>query len=183
MSDGGEISHPDTLICELITEPERPVTAEEVARILEHVARAPFNMRRIDVPPVLVGREFFGRRLGAREDSLTVHLAQRVLANEQWSNTTTKEEFLRDIERAVLHPDVALAVYETRRTNYAAVVAPNVVSRSRLGRQPGKLMVVPYSANRGRIVSAWQARDEENLLVPERARWIKPLKEFRNFES
>ncbi len=183
LSDRGEVSYPDALIRELIADPERPATVEEVAKILEHVARAPFNTRMTDVPAELVGLEFLGEELRVREDSLTAHMAQRVLRDDQWSVTTTKEEFLEDIRQAILHPEAALAVYETRRTHYAAVVAPNVVPRSRLGRQPGRFVVIPYSANRGRIVSTWQARDEANLLVPERACWIKPLKRPRNSGS
>lgn len=166
------IGEPAALIRELIAHPERSVTAEEVAGILEHVARAPFNTRSIDVPPVLVGREFLGRRLGAREDSLTVHVAQRVLRDEQWSDATTKEEFLQDIRQAVLHPEARLAVYEARRTDYAAVVAPNTVPSERLGQAPGRYIIVFYSANRGRIISARQARDESKFNVPERARWL-----------
>jgi len=169
----GEIDlHPDVLIRELIADPERLATAEEVARILEYIARAPFNTRRIDVPPVLVGRKFFGRRLEAREDSLTVHLAQRVFVDEQWSDNTMKEEFLEDIEQAVLHPEARLAVYEARQTDYAAVAAPNTVPSERLGRAPGGCVIVFYSANRGRIISARQARDESKFNVPERARWL-----------
>ena len=172
MSDGETEHHPDALIRELIAYPERIAAVEEIARILKHVARAPFNTRRIEVPPVLVGREFFGRRLGIEEDSLTVHVAQRVLRDEQWSGTTTTEEFLEDIKRAALHPEARLAVYEARRTNYTAVVAPNTVPPERLGRAPGRYVVVFYSANRGRIISARQARDESKFNVPERARWL-----------
>jgi hypothetical protein len=168
--------HPDALIHELVAEPERPATADELVRILEHIARSPFNTRRVEIPSELVGEEFLGKKLGKSEDSLTVHLARRVFDNAQWSSKTTREDFLNDIRRAILHPDAALAVYETPRTDYAVVAAPNIVSQSRLGRQPGKFMVVPYSANRGRSISAWQAKDEESLLIPERARWIKPLK-------
>lgn len=128
---------------------------EEVARILEHIARAPFNTRIIDVPPVLVGREFFGSRLGAREDSLTVHLAQRVFADEQWSDNTTREEFLEDVEQAVLHPEAGLAVYEARRTDYAAVAAPNTIPSERLGQAPGRYVIVFYSANRLLLCQPW----------------------------
>ena len=175
MSSGGAGTagrSPDALIRELITNPGQPATTEEIARILEHVARAPFNMRSIDVPPVLVGREFLRRRLGVREDSLTVHVAQRVLRDKQWSDATTKEEFLEDIRQAVLHPEARLALYEARRTDYAAVVAPNTVPSERLGQASGRYVIVFYSANRGRIISARQARDESKFNVPERARWL-----------
>lgn len=169
---GREISDPDDLIRALISDPERLAAPEEIAVILERVSRAPFNTRMIEVPPVLVGREFLGRRLGAREDSLTVHLAQRVLNDEQWSDATTREGFLEDIRRAVLHLEARLAVYEVRQTSYAAVTAPNVVPSERLGRAPGRYVIVFYSANRGRMISTRQATDESRFNVPERAGWL-----------
>ncbi len=174
MSDGSEISHPDVLIRELIADPERPATLEEVAKILEHVAQAPFNTRMIGVSAELVDLEFLGGRLRARQDSLTAHLAARVLRDKQWREGSTKEDFLSDIKRAVLHPNAALAVYETRRTNFAGVVAPNTVPADRRGSDAGDYIVVLYSADRGRIITAYQAEDENSTRIPERARWTRP---------
>lgn len=176
LSDGGETSHPDDLIRELIADPERLATAEEVAKILEHIARAPFNTRMIGVSAELVGLEFLGEELRAQEDSLTAHLAARVLRDKQWREGSTKEDFLSDVRRAVLHPNAALAVYETRRTNFAGIVAPNTVPVDRHGSDVGDYIVVLYSADRGRIITAYQAEDENNTRIPERARWIRPPK-------
>lgn len=109
----------------------------------------------IGVSAELVGLKFLGGELRVREDSLTAHLAARVLRDKQWREGSTKEDFLNDIRRAVLHSDVALAVYETRRTNFAGVVAPNTVPADRRGSDSGDYIVVLYSADRGRIITAY----------------------------
>lgn len=171
--DGGTGRHPDALIRELIAFPERTATVEELDQILEHIARASFNMKMIDVPVELVGLELLERELRAREDSLTAHVAARVLRDKQWHEGGTKEDFLSDIKRAVSHPDAALAVYEARRTNFAGVVAPNTVPAGRRGSDAGDYIVVLYSADRGRIITAYQAKDVYSTRIPKRARWIR----------
>ncbi len=128
----------------------------------------------ISVSAELVGLEFLGERLRAREDSLTAHLAARVLRDKQWREGSTKEDFSSDVRRAALHPDAALAVYETRRTNFAGVVAPNTVPADRRGSDAGDYIVVLYSADRGRIITVYQAKAENSTRIPERARWIRP---------
>ncbi len=124
----------------------------------------------------LVGLGFLGRELRAREDSLTAHVAARVLRDKQWREGSTKEDFLSDVRRVFLHPDIALAVYETRRTNFAGAVAPKTVPANRRGSDAGDYIVVLYSADRGRIITTYQAEDENSTRIPERARWIRPLK-------
>lgn len=161
------------LIQELIQNPQATATEQEVDGILKRIAAAPFNMRMKDVPPDLVGEVLSGTALGAREDSLTEHLARRVFHNRQWAGSTTRQEFLSDIRQALSHPDAGLAVYETRDTNVAAVTAPNTIPSERLGDRPGAYIIVFYSANRGRINSARQAADESRFGIPERASWIR----------
>ncbi len=171
--DRGTGGHPDALIRELIAFPGRIATAEKVGQILDHTAQAPFNTRITDVPAELVGLEFLGEELRTREDSLMAHMAARVLRDKQWREGSMKEDFLSDVKRAVLHPDVALAVYETRRTNFAGAVAPNTVPLGRRGSDSGDYIVVLYSADRGRIITAYQAEDAYSTRIPERARWIR----------
>jgi hypothetical protein len=116
---------------------------EEVAGILTHVARAPFNTRRVRVAPDLVGEEFLGKRLGRREDSLTAHLAQRI-ADDQWAAETTSGDFMNDIRRAVEHPEARLAVYEARdclRGDCAPERGAARRSRRRAGTVPGGLLL------------------------------------------
>jgi hypothetical protein len=169
--DRGTERHPDALIHELIASPERIATTEEITEILNHIARALFNTRRVRVTPDLVGEEFLDKKLGQTEDSLTAHLAKRI-ADDQWTDDTTREDFLNDIRRAVKHPEARLVVYRRRDTNYAAVASPNTVPPERRGDRSGEYLVVFYSANRARIISARQARDESVLGVPEEGRWL-----------
>lgn len=170
---GGDEPDPDYVVRDLVNDPERTPTAREVDAILRGIARAEFNRRRVPVPEELVGREFEGEALRAgREDSLTVHRAQRILNDEQWREGTTQEEFLDDLRRTAAHPEARLAVYETRQTYVAVVISPNTVPESRQGPVRGEYVQVVYSANRGRIISGWQT-DDPTGNVPERARWIR----------
>lgn len=51
-SGGGD---PDEIIRKLINDPRRSTSAEEIDLILQHIANAPFNTRRVRVDPQIVG--------------------------------------------------------------------------------------------------------------------------------
>ena len=75
--------HPaDRLIRDLIRT-GRAATGEEVARIIERMASAPFDPRSVPVGVRQRGLAYQGITLGERADSLTYHLAQRVLQDKQ----------------------------------------------------------------------------------------------------
>lgn len=164
---------PGDVIKQLVEDPNRMPTVEELDALRERVSAADFNARLMETPDGLVGQTFGGRTLRERESSFTVHAAQRVLINEQWASGTTREEYLADLRRAASHPDASFAVYETRDTYILALLAPieGTVPEERRGSRSGTLVQVIYSANRGRITTGMQT-DEPEGNIPRRRRWI-----------
>lgn len=79
----------DALIEEIAQDRGRPVSEEEMALILEHVASASFDPDKRRVKPALRGVSYRGYEIGEREPSLISHLAQRVVVDQQWAESTT----------------------------------------------------------------------------------------------
>lgn len=80
----GLSQHPaDRLIRELI-QTGRAATEDEIERIVERMATAPFDTRIVRVRVAARGVSYRGQTLGARADSLTFHLVKRVALDRQW---------------------------------------------------------------------------------------------------
>lgn len=161
----------DDLIRELI-DTGRPTKSGEVRRILSHIAGSPFNQATTRVSRKYRGLSYQGRTVGNREDSLFFHLAKRVVVEEQWANGTTEQDYLGDLRQAVQDPSARLVVYKSRGDNSAGVFAPNVVSASRQGPRPEPFIYVIYSADRGIVVTGYQASSPQEVEVPGSARWL-----------
>ena len=112
------------LIQELIQHGRR-ATVEEVEHVRRRIASAPFDQRIIMVPARYRGLTYQGRLLGDREDSLFLHLVQRVVGDRQWANDTTEYEYLEDLRTAVQEPSARLLVYQRRGGPVAAALSPN----------------------------------------------------------
>lgn len=161
----------DRLIRELI-ETKRAATSAEIGQIIGRMATAPFDPRDRSVPSELRGATFRGRRLGGRGPSLSVHLAERILLNKQWANGTTEDEYAADLQRAVRDPRARLVVYARRGGHMAGILVPTNVPESRRGQDALPWLYVVYSADRGTIVSGYQASSRQALTIPEDARWL-----------
>jgi hypothetical protein len=98
---------------------------------------------------------------------------KRVLVEEQWIEGTTAAKYLADLREAVRSPDARLVVYRRRGGPLAAVLAPNTVPVLRRGPKPQPFLYVVYSADRGIIVSGYQASGLAEINVPAGARWLK----------
>src|SRR5436305_15123764 len=85
---------------------------------------APFNPAAVPVVPHHRGLTYQRRRLGARADSLTYHLIQRVVVEGHWIAGTTREQYLEDPRRAVTAPSARVALYPRRGDSIAATVTP-----------------------------------------------------------
>jgi hypothetical protein len=165
--------HPaDRLIRELI-QTGRPATTEEIDQIVERMATAPFASRLVRVRQELRGIEFEGEVFGARAESLRYHLAERILVNRQWVAGTTAAQYVEDLRHAVRHSRARLVVFERRGGPMAAVLVSNMVPASRLGSRALLWIFVVYSADRGTIVSGYQASGLSTISIPEDARWLK----------
>jgi hypothetical protein len=165
--------HPvDVLIRDLIRTP-RPVSSDEVARIIERMATAPFNQRLISVPSKFRGLTYQGRMLGNHEDVWFLHLVQRVVAENQWADGTDAQTYLDDLRNAILHPTARLCVYRRRGGNLAATLTLNPVPIHHRGAGALRFVFVVYSADRGRIVSGYQVSGLETISISEDGQWLK----------
>lgn len=167
--------HPvDQLIRELIRA-GRAASADEVSRILNRMATAPFDSAIVRVRPALRGVSYHGQVLGDRAAALTYHLVQRVAADEQWAHGTVSGEYLDDLRRAVRHRPSQLAVYRRRGGPISVTVTPTamIVPPERRGQGFLPNLLVAYSADRGIILTGYQCSTLENTGVPQEALWLK----------
>lgn len=138
----------DVLIRDLI-QTGRDATAEEIDQITKRMA-------------------------GARFPSLNAHLVKHV-DDEQWVTGTTEQEYLSDLQRAIQDESARLAVYKRRGGNLASVLAETerIVDERRRGLDWEPLLFVAYSADRGIIVTGYQASSLSRITLPEDVRWLK----------
>ncbi len=174
MGDGPDDSfsdHPtDRMIRELLRT-YRESTWEEIGRILDRIASAPF-IREVRVPSRDRGLSYLGRTVGARADSRFYHLAKRV-AEGQWANGTTEEEYSGDLKDAARNPAARPVLYRYRGGNLAAVLAPNEIPERRRGSGSLGYVFVVYSADRARIVSGYQVSGVGEVKISGNPLWLK----------
>lgn len=141
--------HPvDRLIRDLVRA-EQHVTAPELRQMIDRIAQAPFP-------------------------TASQHLAKRI-AEGQWTVGSSVAEYLADLRTAVQDPGARLLVYQRRGGSIAAVLADTnrVVPPDRRGAEALPLLYVVYSADRGILVTGYQASSVATLSIPEGARWLK----------
>jgi hypothetical protein len=125
--------HPMDLLIREIIRTRRTATNEEIEQIIERMAAVPFNPDRVGVPQKHRGLRYQGRVVRPREDSLFVHLVQRVLLEEQWRAGTSAEEYLGDLRSAILDSHARLLVYHRRGGSIAGILVTNPVPLARRG--------------------------------------------------
>ena len=176
LAAGGGVNlspHPvDQLIRELIRT-GRAASPEEVEQVIERVSTAPFAQQPVAVPAELQDVPLSGQRLGPRARSLLVHLAQRILLDQQWAAGTTEQQYLSDLHFAVRRPSARIALYERRGGHVAGILAPNELPPDRRGAKALPWVYVVYSADRGTIISGYQASSVQEVDIPEGARWLR----------
>ena len=88
--------HPvDQLIVRLIRE-EIEASPDDVQRIVDRMATAPFNPSAVRVPARDRGVAYAEFVLGTLAPSYQVHLVKRVRRERQWAEGTTLPEYFRD---------------------------------------------------------------------------------------
>jgi hypothetical protein len=149
-SNGGRFSsHPaDRLVRDLV-QSGRPVTEQEIADIVSRLAGAPFPQA-------------------------AQHHAKR-LQEGQWSARVTVEQYVADLKTAVRHPTSRILVYKRRGGALAAALTEtaDAVAPDNLGPAPLPLLFVVFSAERGMIVTGYQASALATIGIPPDARWLK----------
>jgi hypothetical protein len=174
VSDDVRSQHPiDHLIRDVIVS-RRLASPEEIAEIVNRIATAPFDPQP-DVPVLRIhrGLVYQGQQLGARASSLTYHLIKRVVDDCQWVFGTSAAEYLADLREAVVSPDARLVVYNRRGGSLAAILAQNRIPLARRGDGALPLILVVFSADRGTIITGYQASSATETNIPEDGLWLK----------
>lgn len=166
----------DKLLTEILAG-QVEVTDGVVDRIARHVARADFYEGVVPVKADIVGKEYLGRVIEKREDALFAHLVKRVLGDKQWADGTTEAVFAKDLRNVVRKNDFGMALYERHGGTMLMVVGDNNLAKSHKGEKPEALLAVLYSANRGKIISGYQASSLDTLDIEENAIWLRKLKQ------
>lgn len=114
------------------------------------------------------------RMTEVRFPSGSAHLAKHV-ADEQWMVGMTEQEYLSDLQQAIQDETARLAVYERRGGNIALILAEteHIVDERRRGPYWEPLLAVVYSADRGIIVTGYQASSLSRIALPKDVRWLK----------
>ena len=167
--------HAADVLARRIVDGAQSATELDIEQIVQRIATAPFEPREVTVPPDWRGLFYLGRELGPREPSLFVHLFTRVVVERQWMFGTTAEQYLADVRGAVGVAETRIAAYRRRGGAIIAALAETerVVAPPRRGIKTEPYLLVVYSADRGIIVSGYQASGLETLAMPGDARWLK----------
>jgi hypothetical protein len=138
----------DVLIRNLI-QTGRGATAEEIDQIVDRFAEAKFPLS-------------------------TQHLAKR-LDDKQWTAETSVEDYVSDLRRAIRDESGRLTVYKRRGGNLAGILTETerIVPAQRRGDRWDPLLFVVYSADRGIILSGYQAHSLETIALPKDVRWLR----------
>jgi hypothetical protein len=137
------------------------------------MANAPFDPRILPVGRKFRGLEYAGQILGDRARALVIHLAMRVVYDEQWQDGTTEQEYVDDLRAAIQEPSARLLVYQRRGGSIAATLTANGVPAERRGPESLPLLYVVYSADRSTIASGYQASTVGAISIPGDSRWLK----------
>lgn len=152
----------DDLILKLI-ETGRQASAEEVAAIIAHVARAPFATYLAKVPNQL--RRLLiekGVELPVRLSSLAVHWLKRVVEEEQWPTGTTDVQYVADLQKAILHPHVQIWSYRYYRQPFVGFLSPSHIQGVKGARV---FIFVVYSPLYGTITTGYQASSVDEIFT------------------
>ena len=111
-----------------------------------------------------------------RGDDLIYHWAKHVLGDEQWTPDTTPAEYFEYAMDAVIHPDVRLIAQVARSRHHVAVAicsVEHVVPVIRRGPRVGTDLLVVYSADVGRIVSAYMTASTSQIVSRAGTVWLR----------
>lgn len=166
----------DALIRQLIKR-DRVPSEQDAIDVLNHIAGATFYQGRRNIPEPLQGlMRSAGYPIPDYGDDLVYHWAKHVLGDRQWTLDTTASEYFRYAMDAVLHPDVRLLAQVARSGHHVAVAicsVENVVPVTRRGPRAGTDLLVVYSADAGRIVSAYMTASTSRITSRSGTIWLR----------
>src|SRR5215217_2186126 len=175
MTDPRLSQHPVDVMIRRIIAGLHTATSGDVDQIVERVATASFNPEIIPVPGSMRGLDDLGNVLSRRESSILTHLVKRVLVEHQWSNRTTIDDYLGDLRGIRPHDSTRLALFSRRAGSMVVALATTeeIVPEQRGGARWQPVFVVAFSADRGIIVSGYQASGLDKVAIPGDAQWLK----------
>lgn len=141
--------------------------------IRAHVASAPFSIRLVSVPVALRGQTFQGVQLEGKLPNDFLHLAKRILVEQQWGQGTTLDEYAVDLRSAILSEYSAIVFYNDQNENYIGFFKYSPLPPSRRGLAFRNFVYVVYTATWGAIKSGYQVTVKANFRVEENPLWIK----------
>jgi hypothetical protein len=144
----------NTLILSLVTS-QRKTTVTEIDAIIAHVATAPFATYLARVPKdlqLLLAEK--GVQVPTKLPSVEWHLLKRIYDDRQWPEGVTIQEYVADLQRAILHPQVGVWTYQYFQRPYASFLAPSHVTDAPL---PLPYIFVVYDPYFGTITTGYQA--------------------------
>jgi hypothetical protein len=166
----------DALIRQLISG-DRVPSEQDVVDILDHIAGATFYLGRRNIPgPLQDLMRDHGYPMPDRGDDLIYHWAKHVLGDQQLTPDTTAAEYFEYAMKAVTHPDARLIAQVTRSGHHVAVaICPveGVVPLIRWGPRVGTDLLVVYSADAGRIVSAYMTASTSRITSRAGTVWLR----------
>ena len=159
----------------LIRQEQVEASLEDIDRIVQRIATAPFNQRPTRVILRERGMVYGDIVLRRMANPLELHLVKRVVDEEQWAVGTTADEYLNELRAAVLHPHAHIMVYERAGDLVAATISPTdeVVPASHQGVNAEPNLLVVASARHGSVLSGYMFSVIEKLNLPERIRWLR----------
>jgi len=154
----------DELILNLI-DTGYQATASELAMIVAYVAQASFAGYRSHVPtPVRMGLQKLGVTLAAgKVRTVEWHLLKRIYLDQQWPVGTTEGEFVKDLQQAVLNPQVQVWTYRYYTHPYVSFLSPSHIQQVP---QPEQNIFVAYSPVFGTMTTAYQTSGVDNVFDP-----------------
>lgn len=169
--------HPtDRLVRDLIRLRRTP-TLDDRQRVIERLQTTPFNPRIAPIRPEDRGLRAAGVELNEPTDELSYHLVVRIAGDRQWTATTDRDSYLADLRRAagIEHADIALSYLRGGNIVLAAAPTHEAVPESRRGPGSLPLTVVVYSADRGLLLTGYQASSLDKIRIAEDALWLPKL--------
>lgn len=160
----------DALIIELVNS-GRQATEEELARIIAHVAQAPFASHLVRPPRWL--RDALAERgitLPARVPADEFHLLRRIYLDKQWPPGTTVETYVQDLQQAVRHPEAEIWTYRYYGAPAIGFLAPSHVPGTSVSTP---FLFVAYNPQYGTLVTGYQTAGPDKVFNLEAYRDIR----------
>lgn len=149
----------------------RGLSANEIRRIQEEIARMPFTTKTVRVPLVDRGKFINGIQLEKYTPSDIYHLFKHI-DDGQWRSGTSLDDYLDDLRNGILRAE-RIATYIHQNERVVGFFAKNGIDVSHLGPVSEEYLYVVYSINRHAIMTGYQTSGLDKLTIPGDAVWLK----------